>query len=47
MKFLIYKHGLLIAVFYEEGYAQDFIDYQSTLGKEFTLVRAELSSEEY
>lgn len=37
MKYLILKNGLIIAEFHEKGYALDFIEYQSSLGKEFTL----------
>lgn len=37
MKYWILKNGLIIAEFYEKGYALDFIEYQSSLGKEFTL----------
>lgn len=37
MKYLVLKEGLVIAEFYNEGYALDFIDYQATLGKEFIL----------
>lgn len=35
--YYVLKNKLLIAVFYEKGYALDFIAYQATLGKEFTL----------
>lgn len=43
MKYLVLKEGLVIAEFYNKGYALDFIDYQATLGKEFTLEEVELT----
>lgn len=45
MKYLVLKEGLVIAEFYNEGYALDFIDYQATLGKTFTLEEAESTLE--
>lgn len=42
MKYLVLKEGLVIAEFYEKGYALDFIEYQETLGKEFILKEEKL-----
>ncbi len=46
IKYLILKNGLVIAEFYEKGYALDFIDYQITLGKEFILKEEKIERKE-